>query len=279
MFSFLETFNDVPDIHIVDIGASPIDGDPVYQPILDGGGFRLTGFEPSPEMYDELMKKKHPHMTFLPYAIGDGKEATLNVCYAPGMTSLLEPDMEVLSHFHGFETWAEVIKKEALLTHRLDDLKEVQDIDFIKLDVQGSELAILENGVEKLKSTLVVHMEVNFIPFYKNQPLFAELDLALRKMGFSFHKFGNLNSRVFKPLIKNNNIYEGMSQVLWTDAVYVRNFIHFKELASTQLLKIARIAHDVYGSVDLAQLALVHADEKAGTQRQKVYFDCLAGKS
>lgn len=276
MFQFCELFDDIPSIHIVDIGASPIEGPPIYQPILDQGGYRLTGFEPNPHMYAELMKQPHPKMIFLPYAVGDGQESVLNICVAPGMSSLLAPDLELLSHFHGFGEWGQVIERQPLTTHRLDDLDEVQGIDFLKLDVQGSELDILENAVEKLKSTLVIHVETLFIPFYKEQALFGEIDLFLRKAGFLLHRFGPMVSRVFKPLIMNDNIYDGLSQVLWSDAVYTKSFTGFKNLRSDQLLKIARIMHDVYGSYDLAHLALSHIDPLGGSQRCSIYLQKLA---
>ena len=275
MFEFRELFNDIPNIHIVDVGASPIEGTPVYQSVLGQGGYRLTCFEPNPSMFEELIKVLDPKMTCLPYALGNGQDGILNICAAPGMTSLFEPDLKLLEHFHGFGDWGKVINRIPIATHRLDDLKEVQDIDFIKLDVQGSELSIIENAQEQLRKTLVVHVETLFLPFYKNQPLFGDIDVAMRKAGFLFHKFGPLVSRVFKPLVKNNDIYAGLSQVHWSDAVYVRSFMDFESLAPGELLKLARILHDIYGSVDLVQLALSHVDRQTGSKRQAAYIEHL----
>lgn len=279
MFSMCDLFNDIPEIHIVDVGASPIDGNPVYQPIINRGGYRCSGFEPNPAQFQELQKHPNPNMTFYPDAIGDGKDGVLNICYAPGMTSLLEPDLEVLSFFHGYGEWGRVVEQQPLSTRRLDDMDGIQEIDFIKLDVQGGELTILENAPRKLAKILVIQTEVHFIPFYKNQPLFGEIDLFMRKAGFLFHRFGPIKSRLFKPLLKDNDIYAGLSQVLEADTVYVRPFIHFNKLQPDQLLKIARILHDVYGSFDLANLALREVDRQTGSKREAVYFQRLAGKS
>lgn len=277
MFVFNEIFKDIPDVHIVDIGASPIDGELVYQPILNQGGYKLTCFEPNPAMFEELQKKLTPNMTCLPYAIGDGRDGILNICVAPGMNSLFAPYDELLKLFHGYSEWATVLERLPVSTHRLDDLHELNDIDFIKLDVQGSELAILENAVEKLKSALVIHVETLFIPHYKDQPLFGEIDLALRKSGFWFHKFDHMVSRVFKPLKRNNDIYAGLSQLHWADSVYVRSFMDFEHISPYALLKIARIMHELYGSYDLAQFALQHFDAKTGETRQFQYINLLTG--
>ncbi len=275
MFSLCDLFDDIPELHIVDVGASPIEGDPVYLPVVNRGNCRLTGFEPNPSMYAQLMQKQSPHQTFLPYALGDGNQATLHICASPGMSSLLEPDMELLSHFHAFGEWSKVIETQPLTTHRMDDLDELQNIDFLKLDVQGSEFAILQNASRKLQDTLVVHVETLFVLFYKNQPLFGEIDLCLRKAGFLFHRFGELVSRTFQPLLVNNDPYKGLSQVLWSDATYVKDFTRFKNLSPADLLKTARIMHDIYSSTDMVYLLLGHVDGKTGSHRQAAYLKKL----
>ena len=278
IFSIYELFNDIPIIEVVDIGASPIDGEPPYNCLLPMNRARLLGFEPNPEQFSILNKKQSKRRRFLPYAVGDGQERTLHICYAPGMCSLLEPDMEILNHFHGFGEWGRVVSKERIATWRLDDIEEISAIDYLKLDVQGSELPILRNATEWLKQILVIHLEVNFIPFYKNQPLFAELDQTLRDAGFYLHTFAPIISRVFKPLIVNNDVYAGLRQVLWTDAVYIRKFTDFSSLASDQLLKIAAISHELYKSYDLSLLALEKVDLKEGSDRSRVYLSRLTGQ-
>ena len=81
---------------------------------------------------------------------------------------------------------------------------------------------------------------------------------------------------MFKPILAHNDIYAGLSQVLWSDAVYVRKFTEFESLAAESLLKIALVAHDCYGSVDLAALALGHVDHRVGTRRQTAFLERLA---
>lgn len=60
MFIFSDVFKDVPEIHIVDVGASPIDGEPVYQPVLTQGNYKLTCFEPNPAMFEKLTERINP---------------------------------------------------------------------------------------------------------------------------------------------------------------------------------------------------------------------------
>jgi hypothetical protein len=115
----------------------------------------------------------------------DGGSSTLRICQASGMTSLFEPDENILRHFPMFSEWGRVVKEVGLATHRLDDIAEIDAIDYLKIDVQGSELAIFQNGHTRLRKTLVIQTEVLFLAMYKGQPLFGDIDVELRKLGFS----------------------------------------------------------------------------------------------
>src|SRR4051794_8467855 len=115
---------------IVDVGANPIDGDPPYKQMLQAGLCRVIGFEPQPDALNELNRIKGPLETYLPYALGDGESRTLRICSAPGMTSLLAPDPIQLSLFKGFTEWGRVVQELPVPTHRLDDLTEIDQLDF-----------------------------------------------------------------------------------------------------------------------------------------------------
>ncbi len=90
-------------IDVVDIGANPIDGEAPYKPLLDAGLAHVYGFEPNPDALARLNSIKGPNETYVPNAVYDGNEQELKVCKAQGMTSLLEPNAELLSYFHGFD--------------------------------------------------------------------------------------------------------------------------------------------------------------------------------
>ena len=151
-------------------------------------------------------------------------------------------------------------------------------MDFLKVDVQGGELAVFEGGMNRLEQALFVHTEVQFVPFYKGQALYAELDLKLREAGFWFHRFDATQSRVLKPLVIQGDVFGGLSQELWSDAVYVKRFVDFPVLPREQLLKIAFIAHDIYASFDLAALALETLDKREQTSFLADYLAYLTPK-
>jgi hypothetical protein len=111
---------------------------------------------------------------------------------------------------------------------------------------------------------------------YRDQALFAELDQTLRASGFWLHKFLPIHSRIIKPLIIRDDPFAGMSQVLWTDAVYVRRFTDFPSFDDDSLLRIALILNDLYQSYDLAALALQKLDLRDGENRHQRYAHALA---
>ena len=112
---------------------------------------------------------------------------------------------------------------------------------------------------------MVVHTEAEFVPMYKDQPLFAEVDQFLRQSGFIFHKFDGVAGRPFKPLRRADDNNHTLGQLLWSDAVYVKDFIALEKLSSQKLVELAVILHIVYESVDLAAQVLIAHYKKRGT--------------
>jgi FkbM family methyltransferase len=261
------------DVKIVDIGANPIDGAPPYHQMLRRGRAEVVGFEPNRDALAELNRKKGPRETYLPHAVGDGKRHKLRVCVAPGMTSLLEPDPKVLDLFHGFPMWGSVLATEEVGTVRLDDVKEAVGAHYLKLDIQGAELMVLRHATGRLADALVVHSEVGFLPLYKDQPLFSDIELFLRRRGFALHRFVQEVSRVLQPMVIDNNAYRGLSQLVWSDAVFVRDLTKLAALPPPDLLRFAAIMHDCYGSWDAALKALAEHDRQAGTAFAARYIE------
>lgn len=266
-------------IKVVDIGANPIDGQPPYAPLLAAGRADVVGFEPNLEAHARLLQMKGPHETYLPLAVGDGKRHTLHHCKAQGMTSLLEPNPAVLSLFHGFDEWSRVLRTEEVDTVRLDDVAETAGLDLIKIDIQGAELMVLRNAAARLAGALAIHAEVEFLEMYRGQPLFADVAAFLRGHGFMFHRFEPLVSRVVKPLLLGGNIRAGYQQLVWADAIFVRDLARLDALQDAQLLRMAAILHDCYRAHDLALRLLLEHDRRAGTAHGPHYLQAIAGRA
>jgi len=262
-------------LKIVDVGANPIDGPAPYVALLASGRAQVVGFEPNAKALANLNARKGPYETYLPHAIGDGAKHTLRLCAMPGMTSLLEPNHEVLSLFYGFTEWAQIVGTEEVSTRRLDDVPEAEGLDLLKIDIQGAELMVFQNAVERLKSALVIQTEVEFLEMYKGQPLFAEVELFLRGQGFVLHKFEPLYYRDFSPILLSYEPYSNHSQALWADAIFVKDFTRLDRLTDDQLLRMAEILYDCYRSYDLVLLLLQAHDKRTGGDFGARYFNVV----
>lgn len=267
-----------PAIQIVDAGAMAIPGMlPVYEPLLKSGLGRVVGFEPIEEECRKLNAAARKNHSYLPYFIGDGSERTFYLTNTGYTSSLYEPNLHLVSRFNELPEVMQVAGTSTVKTHRLDDIAELPTVDFLKADIQGGELDLIRGGASKIASAVAAEIEVEFVPLYKGQPLFAEIDQEMRRLGFVFHAFNGYSGRTLKPIIVQNNPAAMLNQWLWSDAVYIKDFTRFNELTPEQLLKLATILHDVYGSYDLAALAIQHHEAQTGKDLWKWYMQKLMG--
>jgi FkbM family methyltransferase len=247
---------------VVDVGSNPIDGDPPYKTMFEQGLCTVLGFEPQASAFALLSGRASPRETHLPWAVGDGGRHTLHICEAPGMTSLLRPDPRMLALFHLFPAFGNVVATEEIQTRRLDDIEEVGAFDFLKMDVQGSELAVLEGAREKLAAAVAVQTEISFLPLYEDQPVFHQIDRELRQQGFVPHAFASIKRWAIAPLMVNGDPRLPLNQLLEADIVYVRDFARPEALSDAQLGHLALIAHHCYRSHDLAMRCVVLLSER-----------------
>lgn len=236
---------------IVDIGASPINPAP-YDMLLGEGFAEVIGFEPQPEPYQDLMRDPVPHRTVLPYAVGDGEDAVLNVCKASGFTSLLTPNPNFLDYAGRWRRMMRVVENIPVATHRLDDITEIADFDLLKIDIQGGEQAVFENGLKKLAEAIVVYTEVAFVPMYDGQPLLDKQMGTLRALGFDLHKFVSFSHLMLHTELSSRLRPRGhRNQPVDGDAVFIRNLLALDQLPRERLKHLAILSDAVFHSHDL----------------------------
>jgi FkbM family methyltransferase len=264
-------------VTVIDVGANPIDGEQAFSRLMQTGRVQIVGFEPNRKALAILNKKKGPNEKYFPYALGDGEAHKLHHCFTPGMTSLFEPNQEVLKLFHGFSDWGRVEKIEKIKTVRLADVPEAEGADFIKLDVQGAELMVLEHAGKSLESAVVIESETEFLPMYVGQPLFSEIEIFLRGKGFNFHRFNPIYNRVIRPMKLNEDIKAGLSQALWGEAIFIRDLTKLSALPPEKLLCMATIMHDFYQSFDVVLRVLLEHDRQTGSDYATIYGRAASG--
>ena len=85
----------------------------------------------------------------------------------------------------------------------------------------------------------------------KNEKSFAHICLQLENLGFQLHSFNKINTRCFKPVILQKNIYSGLNHLFQLDCVFIKKLNLLDKLDLEQLKKIALILFYSFGSYDL----------------------------
>lgn len=264
----------IPLIRIIDVGALWLGEEP-YDPLVRGGLARVLGFEPIAAECEALNRKFGPHNRYLPYAVGDGTRRRFHRCGHSMTSSLYEPDLECMGQYHNLPHFCQVEESWEMQTVRLDDVMEARGADYLKLDVQGAELDVLRGAEETLRSVVAIQTEVEFVPIYRGQPLFAEIDQFLRAHGFMFHRFERTEGRVLQTVSVVHDTENERRQMLWADAVYIRDIAAWKELGDASLLKLAAILHELYGSFDFVARLFQLRDERTGGASWRSYLSAL----
>jgi FkbM family methyltransferase len=248
-------------IKIADIGAAFFGEKAPYQPLLDNGLGQLFAFEPDPRQVEGLRQHLGQKGQVIQEAVGDGQEHTLHICNF-GWTSLLKPDPNALAFFNTFPILGRVESTISVQTRRLDDISELPKIDFLKMDIQGSELMVLQHAREKLSDCVTIQLEISFVTLYKNQPSFGHLDVELRSQGFIPHRFMDIKPWSITPTIRNNDPRLPFNQLLEADIVYIKDIIRPDTLTDPQIRKLAAIAHFVYNSPDLVARCILELQKR-----------------
>jgi FkbM family methyltransferase len=241
-------------IVICDIGASAVDPTPSITDLINNSNSILYGFEPNEDEFKKLSQSDTKK--YFNYGIGNGKDETLNVCTAPGMSSILEPNFEYLDLFHGMSDWAKVIKKLKIKTKKLDEINFEKKVDFFKIDVQGYEAEIIKYGREKIQESLIVQIETSPIPLYKKEKPFSYICHQLEDIGFELHMFNNIHTRFLKPFVPKNGTYSGLHHLFQLDCFFIKKLNLINNLDIEELKKMALISLYSLKSYDLTLLLI-----------------------
>lgn len=160
-----------------------------------GAGADILCFEPDAEECTRLNAMRPPHVRYLPYGLADSPGMRdLHVTAEPACSSLHPPIPALFQHYPPL-TVMQPDRVVSVQCRRLDDVlieEGIEDVAAIKLDTQGSELAILRGGIEALKACCLIDIEVELNPLYQGQALFCDVDRFLRDHGFVLWRLENL---------------------------------------------------------------------------------------
>src|SRR6266481_1228578 len=211
---------------------------------------RYVGFDADQEECQRLMSAPpidYSEYRVYPYFIGQGGTVDFRFYSDRGMSSTYKISTEYSRAFLEPSPRLErTVKLEAVSLDSVMAKERINAPDLLKLDTQGSELAILCGANHTLAETSLVELEVEFLPMYEGQPLFADLDALLRSRGFELLYLN-------RAFLQRKKFYKGLSrgQLVFGDALYGRSPSQLGSLSLKQVAKyIILLCH--YGHLDLA---------------------------
>jgi FkbM family methyltransferase len=150
-----------------------------------------VGFEPDDREFIKLCRaNKENHRYFNCILSDTTKELYFYLTQKHGRSSLYKPNKEFLSAFEDIDRF-KIIKEQKIELNKVETLNSVfknfdekYDIDFMKIDTQGSEFSILKGADEILDQVFGLQIEAEFVEMYKNQPLFFDIHQFMTKKGF-----------------------------------------------------------------------------------------------
>ncbi len=270
MFEFLTTKT---PIVICDIGASPIEDTTFIDDLMSNTKSILYGFEPNEDEFSKL--NQTDRKKYFNVAVGTGENENLNICAAPGMSSILKPDLQYLSLFHGFEEWAKINKSINIKTQKLDEINFEKKVDFFKIDVQGYEYEIIKHGEKKLKDSLIIQIETSPIPLYENEKPLSYISSKLEDLDFNLHMFNQISTRCFKPTTVEDNIATGINHLFQLDCVFIKKLNLINNLSVEELKKLALILFYSFKSYDLVDLLIQKISKIESSNYIEQYRDLM----
>jgi FkbM family methyltransferase len=173
---------------------------------------RIYSFEPIEECFSQLRQKmdRDPMFKAFNVALGDRVgEAAFHRSSFSESSSLLPM---ANGHREAFP-WTGHETEESVVVTTLDSLLpelEIGDHGLLKIDVQGSERAVLEGAKETLKQVEISIIEVSFTKLYEGESEFREINRLMNEQGF---EFSGLLDQLLHPRT---------AKILQGDAVFLR---------------------------------------------------------
>lgn len=265
-------FRDAPLV-VADIGARG--GVESYWEVF-GQDIRIVAFEVDAEECARLNEGNDRRVRYLPHALGhDIGPRTLYVANHSPSSSFHKPNPAYHARYldrSNLETLREITVQTTTLPVALA-ANGIPTPDFIKIDVEGAELEILQGAAEVMRSPDMLGLvtEVRFTSASSGCPLFWEMERYAREVGLELYDLDTY--RHSKRALPYPYLYDfrdsadqpiaGCSiqgQILWGDALYLRDYAGHSA-AAPQRRKLVALAclYEIFGLNDCAaELLLQH---------------------
>ena len=224
----------------VDCGARGDAANPLLDSFVDTS---YIGFEPDEAECELLVRQAREGSFYFPVAVGKNSgTASLYVTRNPSCSSLLLPNRDLFDSFTECSSFFDILDTQSVKLVTLDDhlpAHKINDIDFLELDTQGSELDILQGAENFLSQDIIgIRVEVEFQPMYQQQPLFSDIDAYLRNLGFMLFDLRRYHLR--RKSCPSD--IQSQEQIIWGQALYLRDYKAIDPRIGIGIQKLAKLA-------------------------------------
>jgi len=182
----------------------------------------------------------------LPHFIGSGDEAHEFYIYnSPGDSSRFTPCQSFTRKFNPRFGIAKAVNVRPISLSSALQQEGIDQVDFLKLDTQGSELEILKSAKHNLDGLLLIESEVEITQMYEGQPLIGEFLNFMNTNGFEVLYI----NRVFQN--RYNYLGPAKGQVTFCDVLFARKSEFYEKFDAVQVAKHAILLCN-YGHLDIA---------------------------
>lgn len=199
---------------VIDVGANVGDTCAVF--LHEFPNAVVYALEPVSDVFATLQERCRSMPGVRPFRLAVGEqvgEAVFNVTRNRWCSSLLAPSERGKAYYGD---WYDVVRSEAVPLTTLDHFtveQGIEQVDILKIDVQGLELPVLRGARQLLQAgrVKIVQCEAQLVPEYQGASTFSEIDQFLRECGLTIHQIHQLE-------VKGQEL-----QSSYLDAVWMRN--------------------------------------------------------
>jgi len=232
----------------------------VIRQLLQKEALELIAFDPSSQALDTSLKQ-HKGVHYYPNAtLGDGQPGQLHACLDPKLSASLTP-LDDEHQPEAIRKGSQVLTRLPLNTIKLDSIDGLPAIDWLVLDDLNDATAILDNGTQALKDTLLLQVKIAFQPTHERQPNLAELQHWASRNGFRFYRLHEPQHRSHLP----EDVPEAQRQateLTSADALLLPSHARMEALSENQCTRLAFLLHTAFGVKDMAYSSLLKNNSK-----------------
>lgn len=238
---------------------------PRFAEWMQTGNFAVITFDPGSLLTNEADALRqlgdwhhYPHAT-----LGDGNDALLYATLDPQLTGTLKPLDELQTGRQ--DDPLRVLSTLPMSTVPLNAIDGLPSLDVLFLDSLNAVLPILRSGVDYLKNTLLVAVEMVFSATHMHQADLFEVKKVLEGLGFRFYCFYN-EARFCHLLGSVVGDNAKGSELLSATAIFLPDRVRFENLDKAERAKLSYFSDVVLGFKDLAyKVVSLDGEERAAS--------------